>query len=116
MHAEDLTQAWADKNLTVEQIHLYLAECIVSDVAREDAVGLMHVANLCHHLYLWATNQLPGVGDFLTAVKDDSLSRAAQYADGTNRRLLWVYSAFLYNVAPSGWQRRNEDKKEETEP
>ena len=108
VHAEDLTDAWVKKTLTTTQIRLYLVENIVTEMARENAVGLMHVAECCRHLYLWATHQLPGLGGFLTAVKDDSLSRAVQYADGTNKTALWVYVAFLYNVAPAGWRKRGE--------
>lgn len=114
MMAEDLTQAWADKKLTPEQIHLYLETCIAPDMARENSVGLAHVADLCHHLYLWSWQQYD-LGSFLTAVKDNNLSNAVMYADDVNKTALWIYVAFLYNVAPSGWQKRNEVKKEEVQ-
>jgi len=41
-------------------------------------------------------------GHFLTAVICNDLYEAAGRADGENRRLLFEYTYFFYNYAPSG--------------
>jgi len=40
------------------------------------------------------------VGDFLSAVIDDSLGRAFQHADPTNTKIMRQYAAFMYWDAP----------------
>jgi len=42
------------------------------------------------------------VGDFLTAVLANDLSKAAGHADLTNKAMLSAYPIFLYTYAPSG--------------
>lgn len=108
MHANDLTDRWVAKTLTREQIYDYLVNDVIGMGGREMSVSnLQHVAECCHHLYQWATHQLPSVGNFLTAVIANDLMKSIQYADETNRDLLWVYVIFMYNVAPSGWRERD---------
>ena len=101
MSATDLTEKWAAKELTEEDILTYLAQNIAT---KTPTTELSHVAQLCLHLYLWSTGQLPYLGDFLTAVVNNDLTEAVHRADGINRGLLWVYTAFLYNVAQRGWR------------
>jgi len=107
MHAIDITDRWAAKTLTCEQIRIYLENDVFSVETHYDADAVSHVAECCYHIYLWATHQLPAVGSFLTAVIDNDLMKSVNYADGTNRDLLWVYVIFLYNTAPARWRERS---------
>jgi len=94
-------------------VYQYLAENIAPEIHREQPVELRHIAHLCHQLFLWTTKRVV-LGDFLQAVVDDSLTRAIHAADYTNKTALWVYVAFLYNVAPSGWRKALKELEEET--
>ena len=109
MHANDLTAKWQDKTLSHNDIFEYLLED-AADMSGRDIPEqeLHHIAECCHHLYLWSVGKLPSLGDFLTAVVKNDLMKAVSHADRTNMRSLWVYAVFIYNVAPVGWNKKEE--------
>ena len=114
MYANDLTDRWVAKTLTREHIYAYLAENVAGMSGRiVTEVDLQHVVECCYHLYQWSTGQLPGLGDFLTAVTNNDLMKSVQYADSVNMASLWIYAIFLYNVAPAGWNKKDGGEKGE---
>ncbi len=105
--AEDLTKDWVAGTLDPGTIHTYLTENFGAHKLMSDQ-ALEHVVRLCHLLFAWSVRKSP-LGSFLQAVVKNDLSEAVHTADDVNRRHLWIYPAFLYNVAPHGW--KDEDEK-----
>ncbi len=101
MNANKLTASWVEKTLTVGDIRGYLVINLRAAIYHDCDV-IEHVAHLCLDIYLWHTNQLSFIGDFLEAVIRNDLSDAVHLADEKNRTALWLYVGFLYNVAPGG--------------
>jgi hypothetical protein len=109
MNAFEMTDKWHDKTLSVNDINEYLKKNIAPLGPPIDSTELAHLTFCCHSMYRWATGQQGGLGGFLTAVRKNDLMAAAGHADGINRKHLWVYPLFLYNVAPQGWDKKGED-------
>lgn len=102
--AENLTRQWYAKNaLSREDIADYLKNNLDASAHLTDD-ELAHVVDLMHSLVCWSIGERAIIGDFLTAIVENQLDKAAMYADGTNKRALWLYPMFLYNVAPIGWK------------
>ena len=56
----------------------------------------------CHHdLKEYIEHGRP-VGDFLEGLLTNDLQKACSHADSRNQRLIYYYSAWLYNKAPGG--------------
>jgi hypothetical protein len=107
MNAEELTRKWVEKTLTVGEIDEYLW-CNIIDASEPCSCHVKHIAEGLHAIYLWSTAQIPELGSFLQAVVKNDLTEAVHRADEHNKIGLWLYVAFLYNVAPAGW--RNNEK------
>ena len=106
MRAEDLTRDWIKRKLSRDKIRKYIQENILPTTTKAviSSSELDHISNLCGHLYLWSTGKIPKLGPFLNAVKENDLMGAVHLADDTNRVHLWIYPAFIYNIAPAGWK------------
>jgi len=105
MRAQDLTDKWVAKKLKWEDICVYLSENIIGATESLTYNELAHIAQCCHHLYELHMGIRPCVGDFLTAFIKNDLWKACMLADNVNRKALWVYVQFMYNVAPGLWRR-----------
>lgn len=106
VNPQDLTDIWvAGKEISYLRIFEYLCANLGA-LEHHSESDVNHVASLLADLQSWSVGKLPYVGDFLTAVAENNLDRAVMFADETNKRLLWLYPMFLYNVAPSTWKRR----------
>jgi hypothetical protein len=103
MQASDLTDKWVNKELPEEKIEKYLCDNLRA-YNYHDAKTINHVADLCHQIYMWSTGQYGFLDDFLEAIVKNDLFEAVHLADDKNRTALWLYVAFLYNVAPGGWR------------
>jgi len=103
MRAEDLTEKWLNKTLFKIDIYIYLIENINAR-KYHDIETISHVSDLCYDIYRWAHGEYPSLCSFLKAVVDNDLSESAHLADDINRTALWLYVAFLHNVAPGGWK------------
>ncbi len=64
--------------------------------------GVDHLVLCLEHLYRHYTEGYP-IGDFLSAVADNSLSEAVVRADDVNRKALYLYVLFLANELPYPW-------------
>lgn len=103
MNASDLTDKWVAKTLTRKEIRLYLLDNLrASFYHNDDTVN--HVADLCHWIYRWHTDQINHLGSFLCSVAKGDLVDAVHLADEINRTALWLYVGFIYNVTPGGFQ------------
>jgi hypothetical protein len=105
MNAGDLTQKWGNKTLTADDIYNYLLSNI-SAASYHNFGTVLHVADLCHQIYLWSTGQEEYLDEFLESIVKNDLFEAAHRADDKNRTALWLYVAVLYNIAPGGWRKR----------
>lgn len=101
MDASTIANEWRDKTLTTGQIAQYLEENLRA-LCYHDRDVVIHVADLCHAIYMWDTEQCYYLGEFLCAVVQDSLTMAVHTADDVNRRALWLYVGFLHNCCPGG--------------
>lgn len=102
MDPHDLTGAWVGETLTEEAIRAYLDLNLPTDNITHG--NLSHIAECCHHLYLWSMGGYPVLGSFLSAILENDLMAAVAAADDINRTALWVYAQFIYNVAPGNWK------------
>lgn len=105
MRAQDLTDKWVAKKLTWEEIYTYLSDNILGTEQLLTHDELVHVAQCCHHIYELHVGIRPRIGNFLTAFIKNDLWKACMRADNVNRKALWVYVQFMYNVAPGLWRR-----------
>lgn len=113
MRAHELTEAWVEKRLKGEEIYAYLRDNILGAEESTTYTELVHIAQYCHHIYKWhATDERHKLGDFLNAFINNDLWEACMRADDVNRRSLWIYVQFLYNVAPSNWRDKLKEEME----
>lgn len=108
MNSHEITEKWALG--TLERGHIY--DYLIDNVAPM-AYGLIvgresveHIADMCHGLYGWSRHNAGELGDFLLAIADNNWSRVCMYADDCNRQYNWMIHIFLYNCAPTDWQKR----------
>ena len=104
INPEKLTNAWLGGRLDAEEIREYLDRNCPTDDFSDDELN--HVAECCHHIYLWHIGALPDVGHFLAAVLKNNLFEAVNRADDTNVKALKLYVIFLHNVAPGTWRAK----------
>ena len=105
LSAHKLTEEWAAGTLAADRIFDYLERNLDAIRFRAmDIESLQHVAECCHALVEWSHGQRT-LGDFLIAVVENKLTEAVYMADETNRRALWLYPAFIREVAPVGWNK-----------
>jgi hypothetical protein len=113
MEASILSARWISKELTEVDIYDYLVGNIgATNYYKRDVI--MHVSECCYAIYLWSIGSIPDLGSFGRAVVANDLTEAVHCADEDNKLALWLYVAFLYNVAPGGWKDRfQKEPKEE---
>jgi hypothetical protein len=108
MEAHELSAKWKEKTLTAIEIERYLLQNTSANHYHGSST-INHVADLCYQIYLWSTGQILSVGDFLQAIINNDLTEAVHRADELNRTALWLYVAFLYNVAPGDWKHTKKE-------
>ena len=108
LNADKLTDEWLEGTLKRDTVRDYLMYNLGA-LRHMSVTELEHVADLCFKLFEWSAKGTPA-GDFLTAVIKNDLSEAAGRADATNMHQLWIYPAFIYNVAPRNWRDKPDEK------
>jgi hypothetical protein len=68
-----------------------------------------HVASCIMSIYNWRHDNMK-MGHFCTALMRNDLVGAAGCADGTNKKALFLYAMFMYNVLPANWREWLKDE------
>ena len=92
---------------TEEEIKLWVAQ---NNDGLLNGMEEVHVALCLHKITLWYWTGL-ALGGFLTAVAQDSLSRAIGHADDINRKAIYLYPMFLHWNLPSDYIKKAKGEK-----